>query len=384
MSKHLWIACCLSVSLGIAGLSLHAQPPSDKTKAVEKVLADWKHRLDRFKSVRYVITGKTEKKDLPKGSKLPAVRSAKFVVLIDLVNRWVRIEKNGSGFNPTKDRYSPDVTVTAYDGKSQQTNLDREVNEIGPTNPDVAITKGSLRNTQFENELWPLLCAHGIVPTVNKPPRADRLPTRHTAEEFESRGEVNRAGVRCLILRTDPLASTPFLVDEFWIDPARESAIVRQVYFAGKNPWLRFDTVFQKSKDGWLPTSWTFAHTASHLVEVSRFTVESMEVDPPVTNADFVLPIPPGSIVGVQTFPEEGIGLDPHKPANGIFRVDSSGKWIPLGEETGFTTGDGRVLPPESPSRRWLWWSGAALIGLVTVATIVVLYRRRIRRITKS
>lgn len=99
MSKHLWIACCLS-AISLGGSSLHAQSAPGKAEAVKKVLADWKLRHERFKSVRYVITGLTEQKDRPTGSKVPAVRPVKFVVLLDLVKGRVRTEKNGSGFNP--------------------------------------------------------------------------------------------------------------------------------------------------------------------------------------------------------------------------------------------------------------------------------------------
>ncbi len=381
MSKFSWIACCLS-AISLGGPSLHAQSTPDKAAAIEKVLVDWKHRHDRFKSVRYVITGLTEKKNLPAGSKVPAVRPAKFVILLDLVKGRVRIEKNQSGFAASGDRYIPGVSVIAYDGKSEQTNVDRVLCELGPTNPDICITKGALPQSTIQSELWPLLCVHGIVPTVNKPARMDQLPTRHTAEEFDSRGEVNQAGSRCLVLRTDPVASTPFLVDEFWIDPAKESAIIRQVYWGGKTPWFRFDMAYQKSKDGWMLASWTWAHTSERLVEVSRFTVESMEIDPAITDADFILPIAPGSIVSVSNYPVPGQGLDPNKPATGKFRVDSAGKWIPLDEATGFTTGDGLQLAPESANRHWLWWGGGVLAGVVGIATVVVRYRRRNRRIS--
>ena len=241
-----------------------------------------------------------------------------------------------------------------------------------------------MQDRTIDHEFWPLLCAHGIVPTVPRPARVDRLLKQHTGEEFDSRGQVNLGGSPCLVLRTDPAASKPYLVDELWIDPAKDSAIVRQVYFAGTNPWFRFDTVHRKSSQGWIPASWTFAATTDHLVEVSQYTVESMEVDPPVADADFILPIEPGWIVLVHTYPVAGQGLDPNKPASGMFRVDSTGKWVPLDEATGYTTGEGEQLPPESPNRRWIWWGGAALGGIVALATGVVLYRRRMRRFTIS
>lgn len=188
MFGRLRIICCLllMLALGAAALPLHAQPEKEKTARVEKVLADWKRRLDRCKSVRYVVTGKTEKKDLPAGSKAPKVRPVKFVVLLDLVRGRVRIEYEGSGINSTGDQYSPRVSVTVSDGKSEQTNIDRKRFILGPKNADVYISKGSLHNRDIDHEFWPLLCAHGIVPTVPRPARLDRLLKQHTAEEFES------------------------------------------------------------------------------------------------------------------------------------------------------------------------------------------------------
>ena len=131
--------CCLSVALSLAGasLSLYAQPATDKTKAVENVLVDWKHRLDRYKSVRGRISGKTERKDLPVGSKVPAVRPVKFVVLLDLVKGRVRIEHECSGLSASGDRYIPSFSISAYDSKSYQRNADRVRSELSPKNPDI-------------------------------------------------------------------------------------------------------------------------------------------------------------------------------------------------------------------------------------------------------
>jgi hypothetical protein len=316
------------------------------------------------------VSGQTERKDLPADSNLPAVRPVKYVVLLDLVRGFSRIEYNGSGPNPNFERYIPRVRVSAYDGKTLQTSVDRKLCEIGPTNPDISLVKGPLDLMPLDSNIWPLLFAHGVVPTVNKPARPDRMPDQHTSEDFDYRGKVGHAGSQCYILKSHPVASTPFLVDEFLIDPDKTSAIVRHVYFAGKNPWFRFDVAYEQSESSWLPKSWTFAHSqANKLVEVTRFTVERLETNPPVTDADFVLPIPPGSIVKVQNYPQPGLGFDPSKPANGLFRVDEDGKWSVL-EETGFERKEARVSLPRRPqNRRWTLWAGVgfALIGIAIV-----------------
>lgn len=384
MRSLLWIVMPLAigVSIGTSNGQLHAQLDPKGADQITKTLSDWANRHERFKSVRYVVRGEIEQKNLPAGSKLSPKRPVKYVVLLDFVHGRSRIEKNSSGRAASQDRYIPRVGITAYDGTTHQQSVDRKLCELGPKNPDVCLVKGPLDLMPIDHYVWPVLFAHGVVPTVNKPARPDRLPVEHTADEFELRGEIRHAGNGCIVLRTDPAASTPFLVDEFWIDPAKDSAIARHTYFAGKNPWFQFDITYQNSERGWMPLSWIFAHSKGNkLIEVVHFTVEQLEANPTVTNDDFVLPISPGSIVQTQNFPEPGKGLDPLKPANGSFRVAADGKWITL-EESGFTTAEGMPLPPEPRNQRWVWWTYASLIGIAGFAIAVLFYRLRMRRLT--
>ncbi len=209
----------------LAGLSLplDAQPPPKGAEQIAKTLRDWESRHKRFQSVRYVVAGETEQKDLPAGSKLPSKRPVKHVLLLDLVQGRIRIETESTGVGYKFEKYVPRVTVSTYNGKTYQTNVDRVKSELHPKNPNVAITKGSMERIQIETDIWPVLFAHGLVPTENKPSRPDRLLAKHTADEFEYRGEVSHQGSHCIVLRTDPVASTPFLVDELDIDPGKES-----------------------------------------------------------------------------------------------------------------------------------------------------------------
>jgi hypothetical protein len=310
------------------------------------------------------------------------VRPDNFVVLLDFIQGRSRIEKNGSAPGANFEKYVPRVSVSAYDGETLQTSSDRKACELAALDPDVSLVKGPLRMMPFNARIWPVLFAHGVVPTVNKSARPDQLPTNHTTEEFEFRGDVRYKENMCIVLRTDPVASTPAVVDEFWIDPIKESGIVRYVYFSGgNNPWYRMDITYQKSENGWLPSSWVYTHSKGNkLVEIAHFTVERLEVNPTVTDGDFTLPIPPGSIVLTQNFPELGKGLDPFKPASGLSRVDVNGKWVTL-EEAGFTTAEGFPLPPESRRLRWVW-ATIIFFGMVGIVTATILYRRWRRRFT--
>jgi hypothetical protein len=385
MFKRSGLALSMMAVLLLAGLSLplEAQPAPKGAEQIAKTLSDWEARYKRLQSVRYVVSGNAERKDRPADSKLPALRPVKYVVLLDLVRGRTRLEINRSGPDANFEMYIPSVSICAYNGTRLQQNIDRNATELGSKSPDVCLTTGPLNLMTLDSNIWPVLFAHGVIPTVNKPPRPDQLPAQHAAEEFEYRGEVRHNGSTCILLRTDPVASIPYLVDEFWIDPTKESAIARYTYFNGTNPWYRFDITYQKSENQWLPNSWIFAHSiGNELFEVTHFTVDQLELNPAVTDADFTLPISPGSIVLTQNFPETGKGLDPFKPANGLFRVAANGKWITL-EESGFTTAEGLQLPPESRSFMWVWIV-TALIGVAVIATTVFLYLRRMRRLTSS
>lgn len=378
MLKRLLLALLL---LWLAGTSfpLNAQLSPKGTEQIARTLNDWSKRQKRFQSVRYVVVGETEQMDLPKDSKLPTKRPIKYLVLLDMVQGRIRIEKDGSGVKYNYSGYSPIVDVRAYNGRIYQVNADRTKGEWDPRNANVGITKGSMQAVHLEADLWPVLFAHGIVPTVNKPSRPDRMLIGHHADEFEYRGEVSHQGSRCFILRTDPAASTPFLVDELFIDPGKESAVIRYVNWAGKCPWYRVDVTYEEKKRGWLPRSWTVAHTqGSDVVYVTRARVDNLEVNPTVTDDDFNLPIPPKSIVVTSAYPEAGSGLDPFRPATKRSQVDERGKTTTV-EETGFTTAEGVQLPPEPAFPRWLWIV-AASIGLVGLLLAVFFYRRRIRR----
>lgn len=357
-----------------------AQPPaaSDNVKAV---LAAWQHRLGRFNSVRYTLTGTAERKigldeDAPPPS--PRERPVRAVVLVDFVSRRIRVEHSTSGISAEGDRYIPRVGVTAFDGNAYHARMPRGDNELGEENADALISRGPLAHSQIDSTLWPVLHAHGVISTVHRRARPDHLPTDYEPDDFSFEGHIPYPGGKCHLLRTDALNSRPALTDEFWVDTEKDGAIIRHTNFNGKNPWLRLDVTYHQTVDGWLPKAWTHTHTSDgRVVEVTRYTVTGFEPNPALSNKDFTLPVQPGAILWVDEYPERGRGLDTTRPARRKYRVDDSGRWIEL-ESVGFTTTEGIQLPPERRSSYW-WLAGG---GLAAAACVVVAYwlRHRSRR----
>ena len=178
-------------------------------------------------------------------------------------------------------------------------------------------------------------------------------------------------------LEGEPLNEAISIYDELYADRGRAGAVVRHTYYSGKNPWFRLDVSFAEQTGAWMPTGWIciqYQGASTKIQGKTTLKVDSLEFDLPVSESDFVQTPQPGDIVRVDEFPEPGAGLDPRKPATTILEPNSSGT-LEVKSETGFTTGEGKQLPPERHTG-WLWW--LALIPLV-LAVAGILLRRRAR-----
>jgi hypothetical protein len=100
---------------------------------------------------------------------------------------------------------------------------------------------------------------------------------------------------------------------------------------------------------------------------VQRIRVEEMEVNPPVSDADFKVEIRPGMKVRQFTYTGSGPLNEDDVMSSKEFRVGSDGAWneIVNGVE-------------QPPSRPWWWWAAGLLIPAVgLVAWLVWRVRRR-------
>ena len=369
----------LTIAWAISG-SVFAQP-GKANEQLEAVFKDWKIRQGILKSARYVLAGETEFKDesLPPGN---PIRPRRTVLLLDLAKKRYRLEGsddciylNGKDNDSKAWEYRTYTHTSAYDGEALQSLRHKKENRIDDDLYDLAIGKGNLGpGAQFPSEIWPIFMAHGIVPTVHSLLFVDKLPLTHDPDDFDIAGRQLLRGRNYLLLRTEPTGNAP-LSDEFWIDPQQKSAIHRHVYFSGSNPWFRFDIFWKNTDYGWWVDHWSETWTKEGSVRrINHLRVETFEANLEVTDADFKLPAEPGMKVIVSEGPPPGQGLNPFKAATRTYIISPTGSWDEI-SATGFTTQDGKELPPES-NKKWLAWT----IGLGISLAALLFYALRPRR----
>jgi hypothetical protein len=361
----------LTIACVVANLVLAQGPGADAQLA--SVFKDWQSRQGVLKSARYVLTGTMEynDKELPPGS---PIRPRRIVFLLDLVRKRYRMEDseevpNANGKEDPKEwEYRRCVRTSAYDGEALQNLTPREINRLSDDVADLSIGKGNLGpGAQFRAELTPVFFAHGIVPTVHSPLLVDHLPLTHDADDFLVAGRQLLRGQDCLLVRTEALPGNPPISDEFWINTQQQGAITRYVYFNGSNPWSRLDISWKQTAYGWWVDHWSETWSVNGSVRhVCRLRVETFEANPEVADGDFKLPVEAGMKVTVAEGPPPGKGLDPFKAAIKTYVISPSGAWVEISAK-GFTTLEGKELPPER-DRRWILWSlggGAAVLGVL-------------------
>jgi hypothetical protein len=363
------------IGCGLAGPAA-AQPKKDD--AVARVLADWQARQGKVKTARYVLAGTVEHVAplLPDSTPIPEndrVRPFRATLLLDLERGRVRFDKEEDQLDGN-GKWARGYGTFAHDG-----NETRQGRTPGQPHTgrgfDLAILKNARsghEGSQVYDYYWPVLFAHGIVPTMHHPAYAERLPTSFDPEDFVSLGRRPLGGGVYTVIRTEPLPAASPMLDEYWVDVAKQGAIRRYVYLTNGQPWFRLDIDWRETPAGWWPAKWTYTFTldGKKVNRVAKLAVESYEYDPPVSDADFTLPAEPGMrevIVAEATPP--GSGLNPSYPARRVYRITESGEWVET-EARGPTTLDGIQLPP---NRGWGWWpwaGGAAAAAVVGVAWV--------------
>lgn len=382
----------LTMAGAMAGGRTFAQGPN-AIALLESVFKDWQHRQSVLKSARYVLEGTNEYKDaqLPAGN---PIRPYRIVFLLDLVKKRYRLESsedvpysNGK-YDPKEWEWRTWVHTHAYDGEVLQHYSHRKANRIEKSREDdLAISKGKLGPLAFfGSEEEPIFFAHGIVWDTNSPLMVDKWPLTHDPDDLVVAGQQLLGGQNCLLVRTEPYptggaGAAPgegFVFSQFWINPAQKGAIHRLVCFSGSKPSRRLDISWKNTAHGWWADHWSNTNYdyKGQVLRIQRFRVESFEANPQISDGDFKLPAEPGMVVEVGENPPPGKGLDPFQAAVTRYRVSPSGAWEEISAK-GFTTLEGKELPPEG-HRRWIVWTLGVGVSLA-VLFFYVLRRRRKR-----
>lgn len=381
-----WLIAAL-VSGGPACSHAVAQPaqPAKDRGPITAAFADWQVRQKAVKTVRYVLSGTTDyirplSKDSPINPAKDRVKPYRATVLIDFErNRYRQEETHYVPYADTAGYQKRSGTVT-FDGVEIRQGQPRDIAEANG-GFDLLIGKKARDNEQgsaLTHMTWPILFAHGVVPTVHQPPYLERLPRTWSAEDFVAKGRHTLRGSACQVLLTESLGGMQSISDEYWVRPDRLSAVVRHVYLAGGQPWSRLDIDWGETEVGWMPTGWSLALTTSGK-DVERLTtvkVDRFEVNPTVTDADFTIPAVPGmkQVIVAEQAPE-GIRVQPGSPGQRTYRITDGGEWVEI-ESQGWKTLDGKTIPLPS---RWGWWPWVAG-GVVALLGGWVVYRWRRRR----
>ncbi len=334
-----------------------------------------------------MLTGTTEFKDdkLPPGS---PIRPRRYVLLLDLVKKRYRLEGSEDviynlGDEDTGPReYHTRISTSAYDGAALQGLHHKKANGINDDRVgDLYIGKGNLgQNAQLGGELCPIFFAHGIVPSTRSPLFVDKWPLTHDFDEFEVAERQILGGQNCLFVQTKPFPGMGTGSSEFWINPAQKSAILRWICLInGSEPWSRLDISWKNTAYGWWVDKWSeTSYVNGHVRRICRLRVESFEANPKIPDSDFTLPAEPGWKVIVSEGPSPGKGLDPSRAASTTYVISPSGTWKEISAK-GFTTSEGKELPPEGHRRGVVWTIGG---GVALAVFVFYVLRRRGKKVT--
>ncbi len=377
---HLCLAC-LGMLLA-AATPVRAQAPDDR---LERVLAAWQQRQHAFKAIRYTVKGTNVR---PKGSFIDSVTGRSppqptppedvtepqdFNLLLDFADKRFRLEVTQQVFLFGARKLGPQASTTVFDGKDSFTLRPRSANsnESIPWNGfDVLIGRnvnavpGTLAGT-ITAQLGPLLYAHGLVPRLTRQPDFEM---ELAAKDFSIHGQGVQDGRPCVVVRSIPhetfLETT---IDEYWVDPERDGAILRHTAYSNENPIVDREVAWQATAHGWLPLRWTETYRTGpgrkRIDSVTRLEVVDFEADPAVTAADFRVAIEPGMDVAEATVTKAG-------QQKKTFRVRADGGWNEV------------VNGVEQPGRSWApyYWGGA--LAAVVLGLALWHLRRKARRHT--
>jgi hypothetical protein len=172
-------------------------------------------------------------------------------------------------------------------------------------------------------------------------------------------------GVPCQVIRTQALKLSTTSYDEFWVDPARDSAIVRYVMYSGKNIFNNIDMQYQKTPHGWLPKQWVFTHYSGTMPSVIyRMHVESWSANPGMSDADFDIPTAPGMIVEETVLDETNHPLVNPKSATRVYRYGEDGSRTEIPDSYGRP----RSLGKET---HWWYWAAGGVIVLIAAGFLI-------------
>ena len=321
----------LALGLASAMVATTQAQPQPADKVVADVFRDLKTRQGAMKSVRYALKGGIEYSQDPK-----AVRSTfipiQLQLLLDLENHRYRYEKStgnlqGIAANLDVSRRWTEVDwnkitrliVNASDGSKNHLYRDLEkapADELG----DIFISD-EIRSTNvfsFEKELNPVFFAHGLIPNDNAEDSPDFWTRGLKPEDVINQGEKMSEGRNYLVFRTKPIPFKPPFGgrkpgpqqgpipgkggilhedrhNEIWISKEEKNVIHRYRQYNGETLSSDLEIHWKNTPNGpWLDHWSLIRPNNDKSRSIIHLQIESMDVNPAITDADFSIKPEPG------------------------------------------------------------------------------------------
>lgn len=358
-----------------------------------KVLADWQKRQNAVRSVRYEVRGEHHVpkgsanalplnsfvRGLPRDQPIPPkdlVGEVSLTLFLDFEKGRHRSRLQVPQYHLNSGKFVPLVKESTFDGSVAKGALPREQNPgLGKTTPEFSVASGNMKTEEFRTDYLPIFFGHGRIYAVFEPIIPGKLRNKPDPDYLYVHGTGVQDGRTCLIVRTQSLKRNTTSFNEYWVDTARESAILREVSYSNDKPMHDITIRYHKSSAGWLPESWHLRVYSGSLLYSDNMRVEKLDLDPPIKDADFQMEIKPGMIVEERTdlptkhplvTPESKISIYREKEGGG--REELPDPYRRKGDQY-----------QEHLRRKDLWFWGWSALSVLAIGGFLVWARRRRR-----
>lgn len=332
-----FLACIALVVGSLKPSSLRSQDSTPD--ALDRILGDWKVRQERIASIEYKVSGTLfypkGKFDLgyssaertrailkrkgnipPQDTTLPH----KAAYLLELNQNWARKELQWMVLHESLADFVPHQTTEVFNGTTAKKFEPRAKNtssKYTPSNaqPDLWI-EGPAGNspTFFQFEDLPVFWACGSVQRWGLVP--GNLRPKYNRSVFTVTGGGEIEGKKCVVLRTVPADPISKPIREYWVDPSRQSAILRCVAYFEDKLEFKIDASYELQQGLWLPTAWKCIYYERDVLDRQfDLTADQISINPSVEASDFDVRMKPGMVV-----------KDQEKKMHGV--VDSDGRTL--------------------------------------------------------
>ncbi len=153
---------------------------------------------------------------------------------------------------------------------------------------------------------YPWLFGLGVLPTSGKAITPDGFDEGLDSTNFSVHGTGEIDGREQVVLRSQPVSTSPGHFYEYYVDVDRQSAISRWVRYMGGVPSEQYNMTLEYNGQLWLPSQWKWmAFVDGRVAQQETMTVVSLELNPSFEKSMFMVTPVPGSIVGDRSGLEE-------------------------------------------------------------------------------